>query len=362
MTGRAIIIVVVGIIIVAGIVLYNIEAASTSIVSNLNAHFSKQMALNIAETGVNLALTQLAKNRDWRTGFNALPFQKGVVTVKVFDTTFSGIANSCIGIRSTSTFNKVSDTVAAFGYFPPKLKPISVKGLLTLNASNAVNGNITLDGRDHDIFGNLIARTGTYGVWTTGSSFSNGGSGSVGGTSPDSVDHPPANPPDSSVIALNQPSAGFFSSPDSAFGGTPQGYAPGTLMAIAKSGVAGSQYVTDPGKLRYPLSGITYVDLPSGGSWNSPNLTGSGIVIVHNTWGNATINNSSGTFSGILLADNIVHMHGTIIGTAISCTTMPTGNVIGNGTASILFSNAAILNATSVLVNGARLKVFSWWE
>ncbi len=362
MTGRAIIIVVVGIIIVAGIVLYNIEAASTNIVANLNTHFSKQTALNIAESGVNLALTQLAKNRDWRTGFNALPFQQGTVTVKVFDTTFSGIVTSCIGIRSMATFNKTSDTVVAFGYFPPKLKPISVKGLLTLNASNAVNGNITLDGRDHDIYGTLIAKTGTYGVWTTGSSFSPGGSGMVGGTSVDSVDHRPANPPDSGVIALNQPAAGFFTSPDSAFGGTPQGYPPGTLMAIAKSGVAGSQYVTDPAKIRYPLRGITYVDLPLGGSWNSPDLTGSGIIIVHNSSGTSTLNNSSGTFSGIVLADNIVHLHGTVIGTAISCTKMPTGNVIGNGNASILFSNAAILNATSVLVNGARLKVFSWWE
>ncbi len=361
MTGRAIIIVVVGIIIVAGIVLYNIEAASTNIVSNLNTHYSKQVAMNLAESGVNMALTKLAENRLWRTGFNALPFQSGEVTVKVFDTTMAGIGFNCVGIRGMATFNKITETVTAFGYFPPKLKPISVKGLLTLNAPNQINGSIVLDGRDHDIHGNLLARTGTYGIWSTGSTFTASGSGSVGGTA-DSIDYPPLSTPNPAVIALNQTGGGYFSSPDSAFGGTDNGYPPGTLMALAKSGVAGSQYTTNPAKLRYPLSGITYVDIPSGGTWSSPTLSGSGIIIVHNAAGNATIDNSNGTFSGILMADNITHLHGTVIGAAVSCTAVPTGNVIGNGNARILFSNEAILNSTNVLVSGSRLKVISWWE
>ncbi len=360
MTGRAIIIVVVGIIIVAGITLYNVEAASTRIVTNVNDHFSKQIALNIAESGVNMAITQLGVNRTWRTGYTSLTLLNGVASVSLYDTTFQGIG--CVGIRSTAMFNKQTATSNAFGYFPPKWKPISVKGLITLPASNSINGNITLDGRDHDIYGNLVSNSGTYGVWTTASSFTVSGSAKVGGTFK-GIDYVPANIPYDSVIALNQTYAGGYpNTPDSALGGASVGFTEGMAKSIAMSGVGGSQYVTDPSKLRYPLSGITYLELPSGASWNSATFTGQGILIVHNASKNSHISNVQGTFAGLILADNIDHLHGTVIGAIISLGASAGANVIGNGNASILYSNQAITNSTGFLVNGNHLKVIAWWE
>jgi hypothetical protein len=363
MTGRAIIIVVVGIIIVAGITLFNVEAASTGIVSNVNMHFSKQVALNIAESGVNMAITKLGIDRTWRTGYTGLHLLNGVTTVTLYDTTFQGIG--CVGIRSTATFNKQTATANVFGYFPPKWKPISVKALLTLRASNTVNGNIVLDGRDHDMYGNLISNSGTYGVWTPASSFTISGSAIVGGTV-SGVDYAPKDPSKAgfnpAVIALNQP-GGYPNTPDSALGGASVGFTEGMSKAIALSGVGGSQYVTDPTQLRFPLSGITYVELPSGGSWSPATINGQGILIVHNADKTASIKNIQSSFTGLVLADDIVHLQGTVIGAVMGLSDFPSsGNVVGNGNANLLFSNQAITNATGFLVNGNQLKVVAWWE
>ena len=66
MSGRAIILIVVGILITSAVILYNIEAASTSIVANFNNEYLSQTAQNIAQTGVNMGLRQLANDGSWR--------------------------------------------------------------------------------------------------------------------------------------------------------------------------------------------------------------------------------------------------------------------------------------------------------
>ncbi len=362
MTGRAVIIIVVGIIIVAGITLFNIEAASTAIVKNVNNVYSRNLAHNIAESGVNLALTKLGNDRSWRAGFSALPMFHGLASVSLFDTMFEGLR--CICVRSTGTADNITAVAYAYGYFPPGLKPISVRALITLHASNLINGTITVDGREHDIYGNLIPNSGTYGVWTTGSTFDlSSASCDVGGTKT-GVDYAPSNPANPATIALNQPATGYPNTPDSAFGGPASGYPEGTLKAIAMSGVAGSQYTTDPATLQYPLSGVTYVDLPPSSNVWVPTVpfSGGGVLIVHNAGETAQLKNPYGQFTGILLGDDIVHLHGTVIGAIIGLTTTPGGNVIGNGTANILYSTQAITSATSMLANGNRLKVVGWYE
>ena len=63
MSGKAIIIIVVGIVVVSGIVLYNIEAGSIAITRNVDRFFSGRAAQNIAQSGVNMALRQLPITR-----------------------------------------------------------------------------------------------------------------------------------------------------------------------------------------------------------------------------------------------------------------------------------------------------------
>ena len=124
------------------------------------------------------------------------------------------------------------------------------------------------------------------------------------------------------------------------------GYSAGDLMNMA------DQHVTDPASLTYPLSGVTYVELPCGGTWSPATIDGSGVLVVHNSCGaggagDAVIKNlNSGTFKGMLIADDIVHIHTTIIGAVVSLTTGPSsGNVIGNGNGDILYSRQALSNA-----------------
>jgi hypothetical protein len=364
MSGRAIILLVVGIIMISGTILYRIEAASSAIVANSAGYAKKQNARNIAQSGVNLALRQLETNSAWRTGFSSLSMLSGTATVTLFDTSFAGIAHA-IRIRSVATSQESTAVSTAICYFPQPMIPPIVKGLVTINGSDDINGSITLDAEDHKPWSTTVnPGKGTYGVWTTGSSFTLGSSSSkVGGTAL-GVDFVPTNPVNPAVVMTNQSIAGGYpGTPDSAFGGADMGYPEGTLKAVAQSGVAGSQYVTDPAKLKYPLSGVTYVEMPSGSNiWNSANINGSGMLIIHNSVKNSMFKGASGGFSGIILSDDISLLHAQIWGTIIGLTPNPAGAVMGNGSAVARYSRQSILDAVGMVSNGTGLKVIAWRE
>lgn len=152
-------------------------------------------------------------------------------------------------------------------------------------------------------------------------------------------------------------------------GGPDNGFPEGTLKSYAQSGAGGSQYVIDPSKLKTPLQGVTYVESPSGSSWQSMDITGSGILIVHNAARNAVMKNmNSGTYAGLMIVDDPIHIHANIIGALIALTSKPSeGNCIGNGNGTVLFSSQAITDATSSLTgsgggNGSASKVLAWWD
>ena len=135
---------------------------------------------------------------------------------------------------------------------------------------------------------------------------------------------------------------------------------------MAQSGANGSQYVTDPSNLTFPLSGVTYVELASGSTWQSIALGAStGVLVVHNSSVNAKIKNlNSGTFTGLIIADDIEKIHTTVIGAVVSLTASPTGNCVGNGNGEILYSSAVLTQASSVSsgTSGSGFSVVSWLE
>ena len=368
MSGRALIFTVLGIIMASSLILYNISASSTRIVENVNGYYLRQTGRNIAQSGVNISLNQLGLDRTWRAGFLLKDMFGGKVSVRVWDTTYGGIT-SAVGIKSTGYVQyglplQQSYTSTAYAYFPAYYVPSNIKGLIMMRAPNSINGNITIDGRDHDLSGNVIADSGMYGIWSTGSSFTVGGSGAVGGTV-SNVDYVPTGILPNPTIALNQtfPAPGYPGTPDSVFGGASAGFTDGTLKAIAKTGVSGSQYVTDPTQLHYPLQGVTYVEMPTGSpTWSSANISGSGILIVHNSAKTAQLSNTAASFTGIVISDDIYHLHGNVNGVIITLTSSPAGGVMGNGSSVITFSRMAIKNSISLLVNGTQLKVIAWWE
>ncbi|MCH8292457.1 hypothetical protein IH992_15300, partial [Candidatus Poribacteria bacterium] len=142
------------------------------------------------------------------------------------------------------------------------------------------------------------------------------------------------------------------------------GYSEGYLKIIAKVDKSGgSQYCTDPADLTFPLSGVTYVDLPSGVPWNAIDFgNSSGILVVHNATTDAVIKNlNTGTFSGLIIADDMIHVHTTILGAVVTLTSAPSaGNSIGNGSGDVLYSSEAIQTTTQVSIGPTVLQK-SWF-
>ncbi len=292
-------------------------------------------ALYLAETGANFAMAALAFsspgiiNTD-TTGILG-PNATGSVVISPVPGTDRAI------IKSTATYFTAKATVTV-GVKEVKPSFPGVGAALTANGPTLTNGTITIDGRDHDLDGLVIPGAGGPGL-ITGETYSQDGTSSVGGTW-DGSDYTPTTPADSHVV--KEGVAGLAQTPDAVVG-----FTEGMLEQFARSGRNGSQYVTNPADLQEPLSGVTFVDLSS--EWwivagDSILNNGTGVLIVHNSAGNAVMKNlNKGTFKGVIIADDIVHIHNTIIGAVISLTSTPSeGNAIGNGSGEVLFSSQVL--------------------
>ncbi len=233
-----------------------------------------------------------------------------------------------------------------------------MKATVTSRTDIATSGTLILDGRDHDVNGNLISPiSGMPGIWTTGS-VSQSGSSKIGGYV-GSVDYPPTTGSSGTTTASGQPAGVAAATPDQALGGTVGGYPEGTLKAIAISGIGGSQYATNPAAITVPLSGVTYVELPSGQVWQPLTIQGSGILIVSNSSRDAQMKNLNvGTFRGLMIVDDLIHVHSDIIGGIIILTQHPSaGNCLGNGSGDIAYSTQAIKNATAAAAQAGNITI-----
>jgi len=371
--GRALLIILFSSIAIYMITTLNVSSnINTSLDASLD-YFSDTQARNIANSMVQIVLTKIADDPEYRVlNKTTKNLFGGIAEYTVKDTIINSI--DLISINVDAEYYDISKSVKAF-VFPPDAGYIPDAALAAISTNNPILtlGTMIVDGRDHDKNGALIPGNGTYGIWTT-STFTGSGNSQIGGTSLDTTDYVPEKNFDPSVVAANQVyPGGYPDSPDSILGGTAKGFLPGTLKNIAISGDNGSQYTTNPATLTLPLQGVTYVELPSGDEWNPATINGSGILIIHNSATNAIIKNiNSGTFRGIVIADDIVHIHADIIGAVIGLTPTPSdGNCIGNGSGQVLYSSEAIKEATGDVAEPeldnygfakTRVKVYQWYE
>jgi hypothetical protein len=206
-------------------------------------------------------------------------------------------------------------------------------------------GSLTVDGRNHDLNGNVISYSGTLGISTVAPIFQQSGGSKVGGTV-NGVDYMPKSNKSVNPAVIETNAGWNFRTPDQVVL-----FAEGTLKTIAQSGRKGSQYVTDPSQLTFPLSGVTYVELAPGAVWGDTAGIdfgdSSGILVVHNAATNAIIQNlNTGTFKGVIIADDLVHIHNRILGGIVALTPAPSdGNCIGNGTGDVFYSSQAVAAA-----------------
>jgi len=368
------------IIVLGGIVTFGLNNINLNRTLNLGTQnavdkFSITRAHDIAGSMADILLMRIANDRTYRVYTQETEdLFGGEADYTVEDTFFDG--DSLIKINVSANYNDAFKSVTAFtktADLNSSNLPPSIKAAITTNNPVKTNGTLIVDGRDHDLTGMLIPNKGKVGIWTI-SNVNQTGNSTIGGTV-SSTDYLPSKPANPLTINQNQswPDE-IHDTPDKVMGGPDAGYPEGTLKNAAISGFGGSQYVTDPADLTYPLNGITYVELPSGNEWLPARLDGKGIVIVHNSHINAVIKNidQNYNFKGLLIADDIVHVHNEIIGAIFVLTQFPSsGNVIGNGNGKVLYSNLALENAiveveeqikTQYGFAKKRLKVKHWYE
>ncbi len=376
MMGRALLIMVIAMYVVSLMISKNVSRTLGLQNDNVFNYNGRISARNMAESGIQVGLRQLAYTRTSRATI-VRTMGGGVDSVMFKDTFYLG--RSVVKISSVARIIDKStryalyrrDTSFACAVFVPKawVPGNAIHGAVTTNNPTTISGSIIIDGRDHDTTGaTVIAGSGTFGVWTT-STLTFQGSEMVGGTNIRRQDFAPSNPGDTSVVRQNQSSWGYPTTPDSVLGGAPNGYPEGTLKAVALSRVNGSQYVTDPTLLQMPLKGVTYIEPPSGVGWSAADITGSGILVVHNSTRDAVVKNVHGTFTGLVIVDDISHTNATllIVGAVFGLTPVTSAtNDFGNGNASILYSSSVIANVISAVkpdsVSTYANKVLAWWE
>lgn len=283
----------------------------------------RHKAFYLAEAGIDQKLQQL------RTGN-----QSAIPPTTLGEGTYSAAYdNTTKQIQATGTVNGISRSIVAV---VSKTSPPGVKGALTSQGDVSFSGNIQVDGRDHDSAGNLITGaggTGTYGA-SSGGTITQSGSSDIGGNG-----IAPASPADPSTIQQNA-TENTYTTPEE-------------LLGVAAGSLDVYRTSTMPS---LPMSGIVYytgdaVIAPEFGDASNPST---GILIIHNATSDALLKNVHGTFKGLIIADNVVHINGNanIIGGVIAKTSTQT---TGEGSAEIKYSSE-ILSSLST----SNYSIVSW--
>jgi len=350
--ARYIMIVVLGGMLTFGIANINQNSVVNQGTQNAVDNFSTNRSHDIATSMVDILLMRLANDFEYRVNSDASEeLFGGKASYVVENVYFEG--DSLVKLKVVAGYNDVSKTIIAYigkptdGWVPP-----IVRGAWTANATlNNTISDMYLDGRNHDLSLNIIPETGTFGV-------------SSGGTN-NGVDYPMSFPEDPAVIEENYNwDGGFPESPDKILG-----FPEGTLKAAAQTGEHGSQYLSVPGGtknidsdlLTYPLSGITYIDVPNG----SDDMTfyfeqngNSGILVIHSDDGSSRMkgvkfdkNTSDGLFTGLLVGDYTFHHHHNVLGAIILLSTdlEDSKNCNGNKDHWVKYSTDSVEDATEIV-------------
>ena len=376
--GRASLIMILGASITVGVMNLQLNRSSEQATENLVRYFDGTLSRNLANDAASYVLGLYADSATLRVQ-NSAKLSSSIfsdvgdysLTYSLYDTTINIAKNDheVVKLVMRAEYGKSVHEVmvyagTTFGFVPEPIRgAITARGVL----DNTI-GDLHIDGRNHTEEGELENFGGVYGI-SSGSAFTNKGKAVIGGTGEDGSDYPASNPANPlSVEQSHNWSNTFPADPDGVFN-----FPGGTLKEVAKSGVAGSQYVTNPKDLQFPLKGVTYVDLPEGVSWKAAWLgkDPAGILVVHNSSGTARVENiaSETPFKGLIIADKMFHIHVEVLGAVMLLSNSLEKKKIctGNHESKILFSREAIQHATyltSEKGTGWRGKVpiFGWME
>ena len=160
------------IIVLGGFITYSITSLTqnknvTQATENSVNNYSQTKARNIVNSTIQMFMSQVADDLDWRV---PNPVTKnifdGQATYTVTDTIFDG--EDLIKFSVTS---KVFGRTKKVDVYAKPLDPfpsgVESNAAITANNDILTLGNLTVDGRDHNIDGSVVPGEGTYAIWTT---------------------------------------------------------------------------------------------------------------------------------------------------------------------------------------------------
>lgn len=355
--GKVVAILLTGVILIGGVTLLSLNRVSVASIERCVQQYNRAIIHSNAVSVANIVISSLFRGEEVAEFSNAQFFGSRVSldTLHLDDNQIKIIARAFIPSKDTVTVEAIIALGQSGSSYEARAAIVTQCKLIT-------KGLLVVDGRNHNIQGSFIPKTGTLAVSTT-KSFRRKELSRIGGSYSGNDYSPRIFYPQFLVEEGAVWPKGFPDTPEEVFGGEEAGFPEGKLIEIAKSGIGGSQYVTDPKDLKWPLKSLTYVELPPGKKWKRINLKNSqGILIVHNSQINARMEHLwRGRFAGIIITDRIDRIDNQIIGAIIL---MSKNKREWRGWGSFRFSREAIDKAVAVLQEGVPEShlVLSWYE
>lgn len=321
---------------------YRMTSDTTNSVKKRRENIS---AFNIAEAGKEFALAELRSGKkvpfpdSTITFYTKNPFSGGYYSVTCYgDENLDTITLTSIGVRGNQSATLEAKCLIKYNDFTVSA---SIDAAVTTRSDVTASGNITIDGRDHDINGNMIG-TGTKAIKSC-DDITQIGNSKIGGDGDE-----PAKDVTDPVIEEYITSADYPETPEQ-------------LLGLPEGALNQFKTSTLPSM---PFSGIVYY-VPPYDTFNVPNMLGSqGIFIVHNDSRTAKMMNIDGDFTGLIISDQIHHINAgaKIIGAVYTLSEESGTNAFGNGDADILYSSSVIdaLSNVTISVADTEYEILSW--
>ena len=386
--GNQALIVVMGTLLIIAIFVTGLMRTGNDLTQNAANAYADYTVKEINNSAIEIALRTLADSSNWRSPLNILLFDGSAIVT--FKDTLAG-SDTAVVIRSSSMYLTGIDTAFAATQVVVKTNRTgfdniaAVRGALTaFGPLDDVLSDMVIDGRDHAMNNDtvIIPGTGKYGVSTGAPDFINNQLAQIGGTtytSDPALDLEPTFPESTRTVETNSEwPYGWPTTPDSALRAEGGAYwAEGTLKSLAQSGaVPGSQYVEDYDSLKFPIRGITYIEVDPGTMETDFKLgpNPEGILVFHSTSETNAyaehVTTSEGVFKGLMIFDNVFHIHLSVVGAMIILSPNTVRDRVCNGNRGkyIKYSSEALRYATNFSKQEtdaswkSRLKVLSWYE
>lgn len=272
-----------------------------------NKVISDIQAFYLAESGIDHMLYQL--NAGDTTSIDQTSFGNGTYQVVYDDDTHL--------VTSTGTYGGITRTVTALVSDSAEQMPPGVKAAVTAPSRAFVIRSLIIDGREHDVNGNLTGEPGTYGLaYGDDPTFDGWVLPQIGGNG-----YAPAQPvPAEAKLLMDDSETVDVASPETVLG------------------LPASSTLLNPYKAEFPptapLDNQIYYFVPhSAGTAASPSATinlggGSGILIISNPAQNSWVA-LDGAFKGLIVCNNCIFNDGTVINGAVTSVDPVQGDLYG---------------------------------